>query len=241
MDLPINLEVADKIYEVNYQSVSGFRSSARIKNGVVVMKLSRFLIGNERQKTVKKFLNWASKKLSKINHNEIISPEYSDGGIIRTHNKIYQLNVNDYDGKISKVFLREGYLIEIYLYKNLSDRERQEYTVDLVQKIIIKDNMEYLKSVIDELNGLYFREEIAGCRFKRIKSRFGSCSSKRNINIAFRLLFAPKDVFRYVCAHELAHLKEFNHSKRFWQLVETAMSDYRKQEKWLKENGFVLG
>ena len=71
--------------------------------------------------------------------------------------------------------------------------------------------------------------------------RFGSCSSKRNINIAYRLLFAPREVFRYVCLHELAHLKEMNHSKRFWSLVAGAMPDYKGHEKWLRDSGFMLG
>jgi predicted metal-dependent hydrolase len=49
-------------------------------------------------------------------------------------------------------------------------------------------------------------------------------------------LFAPKDVFDYICIHELAHLVEQNHSDKFWALVEKAMPDYMEKEKWLKEN-----
>jgi len=50
------------------------------------------------------------------------------------------------------------------------------------------------------------------------------------------LLFAPDEVIDYVCIHELAHLKERNHSPEFWKLVEGALPDYREKEKWLKEN-----
>ena len=112
---------------------------------------------------------------------------------------------------------------------------------DMVEKLIIKDQTNYLENVIDELNQLHFQENYGHVRFKRISSRFGSCSNKGNINIAFRLLFAPKEVFRYVCVHELAHLKEFNHSKRFWNIVREAMPNYKDSEKWLKNNGFLLG
>ncbi|MGB1217422.1 MAG: YgjP-like metallopeptidase domain-containing protein [Saprospiraceae bacterium] len=51
------------------------------------------------------------------------------------------------------------------------------------------------------------------------------------------MLFAPSNVIDYVIIHELAHRKEMNHSARFWKWVSTAMPDYEKQEKWLKENG----
>jgi predicted metal-dependent hydrolase len=51
-------------------------------------------------------------------------------------------------------------------------------------------------------------------------------------------LVAPEDVLEYVCIHELAHLVEYNHSKRFWSLVEKAMPDYKEKREWLKKNGY---
>lgn len=73
------------------------------------------------------------------------------------------------------------------------------------------------------------------------KGRWGSCSSqKRTIRIHWRLIFAPKAVFDYVCAHEAAHLIEANHSAAFWRLVESLRPDYRAEEAWLKRNGADL-
>ena len=67
------------------------------------------------------------------------------------------------------------------------------------------------------------------------KSRWGSCSANRNINFSWRLLMADEDAIDYVIVHELTHLKEMNHSPRFWKLIEDMMPDYRDRKKRLKE------
>ncbi len=125
--------------------------------------------------------------------------------------------------------------------KKIDQGEMLKQIKALTEKIIMKDQTPYLIEVINELNQMYFQEKYNNVKFKRTSSRFGSCSSKRNINIAYRLLFAPREIFRYVCVHELAHLKEMNHSKRFWSIVEVAMPEYKNCEKWLKKNGMMLG
>lgn len=66
------------------------------------------------------------------------------------------------------------------------------------------------------------------------KTRFGSCSSKKNLNFSCRLALYPKDAIEYVCVHELAHILEMNHSKRFWQIVERFLPDYKARKKLLK-------
>ena len=65
------------------------------------------------------------------------------------------------------------------------------------------------------------------------KTRWGSCSGKGNLNFNWKLIMAPPQVLDYVVIHELCHLKEFNHSPRFWALVERQMPDYKAWKKWL--------
>lgn len=69
------------------------------------------------------------------------------------------------------------------------------------------------------------------------KTRWGSCSSRGNLNFNWRLLLMPEDVMDYVVVHELAHRREMNHSAAFWKIVETYLPDYRIRRQWLKENG----
>lgn len=69
------------------------------------------------------------------------------------------------------------------------------------------------------------------------KSRWGSCSGKKNLNFNCLLMLCPETVRDYVAVHELCHLREMNHSARFWTLVESVCPDYRESRKWLRENG----
>lgn len=83
---------------------------------------------------------------------------------------------------------------------------------------------------------------ILGLEYERIairaqKSRWGSCSGKMNLNFNCLLMLCPEQIRDYVVVHELCHLKEMNHSKSFWALVETVLPDYREQRDWLKKYG----
>lgn len=71
-------------------------------------------------------------------------------------------------------------------------------------------------------------------------TRWGSCSSKGNLNFNCVLALVPPDVLDYVVVHELCHLRELNHSPRFWALVESVLPDYRLRRKWLEEHGKEL-
>ena len=77
------------------------------------------------------------------------------------------------------------------------------------------------------------------CRSVRItdaKERWGSCNAAGSLNFAWRLVMAPPPVIDYVIVHELAHLVEMNHSRRFWERLGRVLPDYAKRRKWLREN-----
>lgn len=70
--------------------------------------------------------------------------------------------------------------------------------------------------------------------------RWGSCSPKGSVNLNYKLVMAPPEVADYVIIHELCHLKVQNHSRRFWDLVRSFVTDHRVHRKWLRENGRSL-
>jgi len=83
----------------------------------------------------------------------------------------------------------------------------------------------------------YFAEQMgvspAQIKITGAKSRWGSCSSKGNLNFSWRLMLADEREIDYVVVHELAHLREMNHSPRFWAVVEAALPDYKERKKSL--------
>jgi len=77
-------------------------------------------------------------------------------------------------------------------------------------------------------------------RITSARTRWGSCSTRGTLSFSWRLVMAPMAVIDYVVIHELAHLLEHNHSKRFWSRVAAMMPDYQQHLAWLKSNGSTL-
>jgi predicted metal-dependent hydrolase len=86
---------------------------------------------------------------------------------------------------------------------------------------------------LSEVTGLKYET----VRFKNTKTRWGSCSEKKAINLNIQLLFLPKHLSHQVLLHELCHLKYLNHSRDFWNLVHSFEPHYKKLERELKHDG----
>jgi len=72
------------------------------------------------------------------------------------------------------------------------------------------------------------------------RTRWGSCSARGNLSFSWRLVIAPAEVLEYVVVHELCHLRELNHSKRFYRLLDEARPGWRAQSAWLRDFGQEL-
>ena len=113
--------------------------------------------------------------------------------------------------------------------------EREYLTNEEIKKLADKALQHIPKRVS------YFAKQI-GVTYGKItirnqKTRWGSCSSKGNLNFNCLLMLTPPEVIDYVVVHELCHRKEMNHSGAFRAEVEKILPDYKEQVKWLKENG----
>ena len=104
---------------------------------------------------------------------------------------------------------------------------------------------DWIKSEIIDLTKKILIDKFKGNNLKKIRisnsfNYWGSCNTKDSISIDWRLIFAPKYVIEYIIIHELCHLTVFNHSSKFWELVDTKISNRRKSQNWLKVNANYL-
>ena len=125
-----------------------------------------------------------------------------------------------------------------WIEKNLSKVRSQE-TVKFSDREI-----ERLRALTRQLvaERVKYYAPIIGVTYDRIAiraqhTRWGSCSSKGNLNFNCLLALVPPEVLDYVVVHELCHRKELNHSSHFWAEVGKILPDYKQRRKWLKENG----
>ena len=113
----------------------------------------------------------------------------------------------------------------------------------LVQKIIglfLKNKASKIfPDCVKKIASLY-HFDFTDVKIRGQKGRWGSCSNRKVLNLNYKLLFMPTSVAHYVFIHELCHTKEMNHSSKFWQLVEKCDPNYKKHEKYLKENGQII-
>jgi len=139
----------------------------------------------------------------------------------------------------------------------------REYSLEVVpaqrKKLILEDRFKIAESALGNAELVFqkwYRQQASLLIPKRVKffaenhqlhyekikitsarTRWGSCSPKNTLNFSWRLMLTPLDVIDYVIIHELAHTVHHNHSKRFWNLVEKFLPDYKERRKQLRQYG----
>ena len=162
--------------------------------------------------------------------------------------------------RCEKVVPKEFVNGEGFLY--LGDMYKLEFVDDLNMPIVFKDGFQILRKYCNNAKEILiawykaqayqkiserviWHSSLSGLKYNKIKisgaqKRWGSCSAKGNLNFSWRLIMAPLRVLDYVVVHELAHLEEKNHSKRFWNKIKIIQPDYEQYKDWLKENRHLL-
>ena len=158
--------------------------------------------------------------------------------------KIKNMYIHIKEGKVivkAPIRLKEKYIQEFlnkkskWIYENIKkygqnskkEEKIEEKDIKRLKNIIEKSVEKYSKTLQVMPNKV---------RIKDIKYAWGSCSSKKNITINLKLATKEEKIIEYVVLHEMCHLREMNHSKKFWDLVEENMNDYKVYKKKLKDN-----
>ena len=96
-----------------------------------------------------------------------------------------------------------------------------------------EDLLRLIEHRIDVYNR-HYRFDFYGIRIKKMKTRWGSCSSKKNLNFNIKIADLPSHLIDYIVVHELCHLQEMNHSRKFWALVAQTLPDWQTLRKELR-------
>ena len=143
------------------------------------------------------------------------------------------------DNEIERMVISKSKWIDEHMLKvqsTIDERSKLEKITFEQVKELADQAVEYIpkrvKYYAEKENFVYNKITI-----KNLVSRWGSCSTKGNLNFNCLIMLTPDYVIDYIVVHELCHLREMNHSEKFWTEVEKIMPDYQRAELWLKQNG----
>lgn len=204
--------------------------------GIVQLKAPKGMPEDQVIKSLEKKWDWILKSLKKVSLTE-------SGFEKRTYESGEQLNIL---GKVCTLTVHRQN-IEKCRIQRMNDElilsvPKTFYVLNFHQLL-----EEYLKRVLKNYihkRVLFFEEhykvKINKISVRNQKTRWGSCSSGRNLSFNFRLAMAPLEVIDYIIVHEMCHLEHMNHSKSYWKKVYEVMPEYEKHELWLKNHGRSL-
>lgn len=204
-----------------------------IENGEVVIKAPWYTTRNQIQEVVESKRDWIMKKLEEYNVSPRKAKEYEDGEKFQILGESYYLNI--YYKDINNAILNvENEKIEIILPLSYAEEDNTEQIKKMIDKMyymIAEKEVESAMEKTRKMVGLVPEEY----KIKKIKYAWGTCSSRKVITINQNLMMYSRKAIEYVVLHEICHLKYMNHSKKFWEMVESYMPDYKEAEKELKK------
>lgn len=171
--------------------------------------------------------NWILKSLAKVKQNNF----FIDNKKVIFLGEYYNLIIKS--SKENNIFIDNGEIIINSV--NLSNDYINGLLINWYNKLAIGIVGERAMNIS---NNISIRP--SKIIIKNQQSLWGSCNSKREIRLNWRLVLMPDFVMDYIIIHELCHIKHMNHSKEFWELVEYYSPNYKISKKWLKENGAML-
>ncbi len=229
-------------FRVPVRVIREARPNSRVSIGKAsaILRISTFISAGDQEVQIRTFRQWILDQLDKYpdRHDRFKPKIYRHGQILEVGDRryvirfIYETERQTVTGKLGS---DRNLVFKVPF--GASDPQLGPVIEKLLSRIVGADFLPEVTQRVQALNDRHFQKQIKSVQLKYNHSNWGSCSSKGNINLSTRLLFAPAFVLDYVIIHELAHLIEMNHSDRFWKHVRSAMPDYPKAEQWLKKHG----
>ena len=214
----------DYLIRTNRRSIS-----ISINNlGQVIIKAPRKTSMDEIQKIVDKKERWIILHKERIDKNNILNQSILTYKDILFCGNIYHIV---FDERIKNITLTNNYCFIPY-----------KYNENYIRKLILwykKVAFEVLKQRVQYFCDL-MQLEPSAVKLTNARTCWGTCNSKGVVSLNWRLIMVPHDLIDYVVVHELAHLVQLNHSKLFWEVVQSVLPDYATRRKNLKQGDYLL-
>ncbi len=232
------LVVGRYLIPVKYSIERRSNVRAAIGRKAVHIRLPVFLESSEMVHQAGLMKNWVRQKLTEQPRLfvQFAKTTYTSGDTLRVGPYEYRIYIGNRQDDSSHSGRMEKLSIKLLINRSEPEQQQENAVRYLISKLVSNHQFMDVSQRILQLNEQFFNHHIKDIRIKHNQSNWGSCSSRRIINISSRLLFAPPDVRDYVYIHELAHLNHMNHSAAFWSVVVGIMPGYKEQEAWLKAN-----
>lgn len=175
---------------------------------------------------LKEKILWIKNKTGKI-----ITQDIKPSNEIKILDIVYKIKHNCCEINVP-VEIREN---RIHISNSIRSDKAQFVLIPMIKKLALEEINKFAVNMAKAMNVKYNKILV-----KDTISRWGSCSSSGNLSFSWRLALAPRFVLEYVVIHELCHLVEMNHSRKFWNLVQTYDPKYNEARSWLKVNGRKL-
>lgn len=197
-----------------------------IKDGKVIVKAPIKVKDKEIEDIVEEKKKWIYEKLETLNKEE-----YKQGSKISLLGKQYLLKIKFIRQNAFNIYIENGNMVaEIpKKYKKEYANKVEELLDDVYMKVAEKE-VDMAMQIVTRIVGIKPNKY----RIRKLKTAWGTCTSNKNITINSSLMKYDRTVIQYVVLHEICHLKYMNHSKKFWNMVEKYMKDYREIRKKLK-------
>ena len=176
---------------------------------------------------------WIEKKLSQVRQEQIQHKPraFLPGEKFLYLGKLYPLRITNATNGQPPLHLLEG---EFHLTESIREKAKNLF-MEWYRKeaeMIIRQRIGLYR---DTLQVHPTKERITSAR-----CQWGGCSARNTLTFSWRIIMAPLHVIDYVVIHELAHIREKNHSPKFWKIVEATLPNYRDHRDWLKQQGHLL-
>ncbi len=210
-------------------------------NGLVIVRVPYQLDLEKINTIIYKKRQWITKVLRR--NKQIIRPdplkdEFISGNTFLLKNKLIMLKIHPVEQKYPKISFSSR-VLNIYINKNLSKKERFEKIKQILVKWYKKKALDVIKNRVEKYLK-YLDDKPKEIKVREYKTRWGTCTSDKRLIFNWKIIMAPVYIIDYVIIHELAHIKIPNHSSKFWKFVESVYPKYQSSKEWLRINGLTL-